>query len=141
MDYRQGINYLKDLRNYFRKEYDSDFTVGSLYQGSLDCSWFSLKTEDLKHLKLKFVIVFNFELMQLEICFSGQNKDVRKKYWKIFKDSNWDKYHLADSIDGSLSIINHVIIENPDFSDTKKLTKQIEIESFKFMNEFQDILK
>jgi len=135
------INYIKDLRNYFRKEYASDFIVRNLYQSIFDCSYFSFTTLGLKKQKLKFVIVLNHKLARVEICLSGQNKNIRKKYWEILKDSNWNKYQLVKSIDNSLSIIDHIILEKLDFDNTEKLTKQIEVESLKFINEIRDILE
>ncbi len=140
-EYIKQINYIKDLRSHFRKEYASDFIFGSLYQGTMDCSYFSLTTQELKKLKLKFVIIFNHELMRFEICLSGQNKNIRKNYWALFKDSNWSKYPLAKSIDNSLSIIDHTLAEQLDFDNEEKLTEQIEVESLKFINEIRGVLE
>jgi len=72
---------------------------------------------------------------------SGQNKNIRKKYWEIFKNSDWNKYHLAQSINDSLSIIDQIIVEKPDFSEKISLTKQIEEESLKFINEIRSTLE
>lgn len=140
-DYSQLINYIKELRTYFRNEYASDFIIGNIYQGNMDFSYFSLTTQELKKQKLKFVIIFNHKMMRFEICLSGQNKNIRKKYWEVFKDSSWDKYHLAESINSSLSIIDHIIVEKLNFDNRSVLTKQIETESLKFINEIRDILE
>ncbi len=140
LDYHQLINYMKALRMFFHKEYDTYFKLGNIYQGNPEFSYFSLKTDELKKLKLKFVLILNHKLMQFEICLSGQNKGIRKKYWELFKDSDWNKYHIAESINNSLTIIDHIIVKNPNFNKLNKLTEQIEMESMKFMNEIQDIL-
>ena len=79
--------------------------------------------------------------MNFSICLSGQNKDVRKKYWNMFKGSDWNKYQLAASIDNSLSIMDHIILEKPNFNDTDILIEQIEKESFKFMNDIRGLLE
>lgn len=73
--------------------------------------------------------------------FLGGFKSIRKKYWEMFRGSNWNKYHLVESIDDSLSIMDQVIVEEPDFSDKINLTEQIETKSLKFMNELKDILE
>ena len=59
----------------------------------------------------------------------------------MFKDSDWNKYHLAESINDSLSIIDQTIVEEPDFSNKRNLTELIEKESLKFIDEIKDILE
>lgn len=141
LDYHQLIAYMKELRAYFQKEYETLFKLGNIYQGSPEYSYFSLTTEELKKQKLKFVIILDHTKLNFSICLSGQNKNVRKKYWRIFNGSSWDTYQVAESIDNSLSIIEHVILINPDFKDRKNVTEQIEIESLKFINEITDVLE
>jgi len=141
LDYHQLINYMKALRLFFHKEYDAYFKLGNIYQGNPEFSYFSLTTEELKKRKLKFVLILNHRLMQFEICLSGQNKDIRKKYWKLFKGSDWNSYHIAESINNSLMIIDHTIIKNPDFNNPNELTEQIHVESMKFINEIRGILE
>ena len=141
LDYHQLINYMKELRTFFHKEYETYFRLGSIYQGNPDFSYFSLTTEELKKQKLKFVIILNHKTLCFSICLSGQNKSIRKKYWEIFRSSDWNKYHLAESINDSLLIIDQTIVEEPDFGDKRNLTEQIEKESLKFINEIKDILE
>ena len=140
LDYHELINYMKELRAFFYKEYDSYFKLGKVYQGNPDYSYFSLTTAELKKQKLKFVIILNHKMMRFSICLSGQNKSIRKKYWEMFKGSDWNKYHLAESINNSLSIMDHTIVEKPDFNHRKLLTDQIETASMKFINELKEIL-
>lgn len=141
IEYSQLINYIKDLRTHFHNEYTPDFKIGTIYQGNMDFSYLSLTTSELRKQKLKFVIIFNHKMMRFEICLSGQNKSIRKKYWELFKGSSWNKYHVAESINESLSIIDNVIVEKPNFDNPSILTEQIETESFKFINEIRDILE
>ena len=141
LDYHQLISYMKELRTFFDKEYDTYFKLGSIYQGNLDFSYFSLTTEELKKQRLKFVIILNHKMMVFSICLSGQNKSIRKKYWQMFRESDWNKYHLAESIEDSLSIIDQTIVEEPDFSNKRNLTELIEKKSLKFIDEIKDILE
>lgn len=141
LDYHQLISYMKELKSFFHKEYDTYFKLSNIYKGSPDYSYFSLTTEELKKQKLKFVIILDHGGLKFSICLSGQNKSVRKKYWEIFRGSDWNKYHLAESIDESLMIIDQVIVEEPDFSNKRDLTEQIEKESLKFINEIKSILE
>ncbi|WP_109300009.1 GyrI-like domain-containing protein [Aquimarina sp. AU474] len=141
LDYHQLINYMKELRTFFHKKYDTHFKLGTIYQGNPNFSYFSLTPEELKKQKLKFVIILDHKTLCFSICLSGQNKSIRKKYWKIFKDSDWNTYHLAESINESLSIIDQTIVEEPNFNDKRYLTEQIEKESLKFINEIKGILE
>lgn len=141
LSYHDLINYMKALRTFFNTAYDTDFKLGNIYQGNPDFSYFSLTTPVLKKQKLKFVIILNHKMLNFSICLSGQNKSIRKKYWEMFKNSDWNKYHLAASINDSLSIIDHIIVENPDFGNRSILTEQIETESLKFINELSAILE
>jgi AraC family transcriptional regulator len=141
LDYHQLISYMKELRLFFQKEYDTIFKLGKIYQGDPNFSYFSLTTEELKKQKLKFVIILNHKELSFSICLSGQNKSIRKKYWNIFKDSDWNKFHLAESIDDSLSIIDQTIVEEPNFNKKRSLTEKIEKESMKFIKELKDILE
>ncbi|WP_025743306.1 AraC family transcriptional regulator [Aquimarina pacifica] len=140
LDYHQLINYMKELRAFFQKEYET-FKLGNLYRESADYSYFSITTEDLKKQKLKFVIILDHKTLCFSICLSGQNKSIRKKYWSFFDNSDWNKYHLAESIDTSLSIIDQTIVEAPNFDNKRSLTEQIEKESMKFINELKEILE
>jgi DNA gyrase inhibitor GyrI/AraC-like DNA-binding protein len=141
VDYNRLIKCIKELRIHFAKEHPIDFKVGTLYQGNMNFTYFPFTTDALKKQKLKFVIIFNHEKMRFEISLSGQNKAIRKKYWNIFKNSDWDTYHVAESIDDSLSIIDHILVENPDFDNMDTLTEQIEAESIKFVTVIRDILE
>lgn len=140
LEYHQLIGYMKELRAFFHKEYDTQFKLGNIYQGDPNYSYFSLTPEELKKLKLKFVIILNHKTLCFSICLSGQNKSIRKKYWNIFSGSDWNKYHLAASIDDSLSIIDKTIVAAPNFNNKRNLIEQIEKESLNFINEIRDIL-
>lgn len=141
VDYNRLIEYIKGLRIHFAKEHPIDFKVGAIYQGSMNFTYFPFTTVALKKQKLKFVIIFNHEVMRFEICLSGQNKTIRKKYWDIFKNSDWSTYHVPESINNSLSIVDHILIKNPNFEDVNTLTKQIETESIQFVTAIRDILE
>ncbi len=141
LDYHQLISYMKELKAFFHKEYGSQFKLGHIYQGNPNFSYFSLTTENLKKQKLKFVIILNHQTMCFSICLSGQNKGIRKKYWEIFSGSDWNKYHLAEDINESLSIIDQMMVEKPDLNDKIKLTERIEKEALKFINNIIDLLE
>ena len=141
IDFHQCLEYMKEIRAFFDKEYALVFTLGTIYKGNADFSYFSLTTEELKKQKLKFVIIFNHKLLCFTICLSGQNKEIRKQCWKLFKDSSWDTYKLVTSINDSLFIMDHTLVAHPNFDDITTLKKDIETESLKFINDIRSVLE
>lgn len=141
LSYHELIGIMKELKAYLLNGYMADFKFGNIYQGHEDFSYFSLTTSELRKQKLKFVIVLDHKQMRFDICLSGQNKNIRKKYWELFKGSDWDKYHLVESINESLYLMDHTLVEKPDFTNMTALKDQIEKESLKFINEIRTILE
>ena len=138
-DYKKLLTYIKRLRTHFIKEYPIDYKVGSIYQGNMDFSYFPFTPISLKSQKLKIVIIFNHVKMQFEICLAGQNRQIQKKYWTIFKDSDWNKYHIPSSLEG-FSIVDHILMENPNFNNFNTLSLHIETETMTFIKDIVDIL-
>ena len=89
---------------------------------------------------MKIAIVFIHETFRFEVWLAGYNKRVQTKYWKLFKESDWNKYHIPSTTKGVDSIIEYILVENPDFSDLDTLTKQIEKGTLKFINDVEDFL-
>ncbi|MDN5204218.1 AraC family transcriptional regulator [Fulvivirgaceae bacterium BMA10] len=134
------IGYMKSLRAYFIKNYPDDYVTGNIYFGDRTITYFPFTPKVLKKQKLKIAIVFNHQDEQFEIWLAGQNKQIQKEYWEIFKGSDWDKYHIPDTIENRFSIVDHILEENPDFNAPHKLTEHIERETLKFINEMEDVL-
>lgn len=139
--YFELISFMKELRTFFHKDYDGTFQLGKLYQGNPEFSYFSLTTASFKKQKLKFVIVLDHQEKAFSICLSGQNKSIRKKFWQMFKESNWNKYPLVQSIDNSLFIMDYTIIVNPDFHEKTILTEQIEKGILEFIDELKKVFE
>ena len=80
------------------------------------------------------------ELFRFEAWLAGYNKQVQAKYWTLFKEINWTKYRLVPTPKGVDSILEHVLVEHPDFSDLDTLTNQIERETLGFIKDVEDYL-
>ncbi|WP_286242776.1 DUF7000 family protein [Methanobacterium ferruginis] len=137
--YKGLMQYIMDLRVYFKNKYPEYFVSG-IYQGYMDMTYFSFSPESLKRRKLKIAIVFIYETFRFEVWLAGSNKKVQNQYWELFKESNWNKYHIPPTINGVDSILEFILVDDPDFSDLDTLTKQIEIGTLKFINDVQDFL-
>ena len=138
--YRGLIQYFKDLRSHFNDKYP-DFRVSSgIYPGYMDLTYFHFYPKSLKPRKLKIVVLFIHDAFRFEVWLAGNNKKVQTKYWNLFTESNWNKYHLALTTKGVDSILDHILIDNPDFHQLDTLTKQIEQGTLKFIKDVETFL-
>ena len=138
--YKGLMEYIMSLRTHFNNKYPDYFISGSIYYGYMDMTYFSVFPKTLKDRKLKIAIVFLHETCRFEVWLAGVNKQVQSKYWKLFKESGWDKYHIVSTTEGVDSIIEHILVDDPDFSDLDALTKQIERATLKFIKDVESFL-
>jgi hypothetical protein len=138
--YKGLLEYIMDLRTYFNKRYPGYFVSGSVYYGYMDMTYFSFFPESFKHRKLKVAIVFIHDTFRFEVWLAGYNKQVQSRYWKLFKESNWNKYRIVSTTKGVDSILEHVLVDDPDFSDLDSLTKQIENATLKFIKDIESFI-
>ena len=138
--YKRLMEYIMDLRMQFKKKYPDYFVSGGIYYGYMDMTYFSFIPQSLKRRKLRIAIVFIHDKCRFEVWLAGYNKDVQTKYWKLFKESDWNKYHIASTTRGVDSIIDYILTDNPDFSDLDTLTKQIEKGTLKFIKDVENFL-
>lgn len=89
---------------------------------------------------MKIAIVFIHETCRFEVWLGGYNKQVQTKYWKLVKESDWHKYPIPSTIRGVDSIIEGILVENPDFGDLDALTKQIERSTLRFITDVENLL-
>ena len=85
-------------------------------------------------------IVFVHDTFRFEVWLAGYNKQVQAKYWKLFQVHNWNKYRIPPTTKGVDSIIEHTLVDNPDFNDLDILTKQIESGALKFIKDIENFL-
>lgn len=104
----------------------------------MDMSYFPIIPKSLKIQKIKIGLVFNHEKIRFEIWLLGQNKQIQKKYWEFFNESDWNKYTI--SVNAKDAIIEHILVEKPDFSQIDLLTEKLESDTLKFIKEITDIL-
>ena len=103
-------------------------------------TYFSFFPKSLQHRKLKIAIVFLHEAFRFEVWLAGYNRTVQTKYWKLFTERSWKKYHIARPAKGVDAIIDHILIDNPDFRDLDALTKQIEKGTLRFIKDVENFL-
>ena len=134
--YQGLMEYMISLKNHFASKYPDYSVPGSIYYGYMDMTYFSVLPKSLKDRDLKIAIVFLYDAFRFEVWLSGKNKQVLSKYWQFFKKSSWDKYKIVEPVKGVDSIVEHILIDNPDFSNLEDLTKQIDKGTLKFIKEY-----
>jgi hypothetical protein len=135
--YQGLMKYFRDLKAHFNNTYPEYSASGSIYYGYMDMTYFSLLPASLKHRKLKIAIVFVHEAFRFEVWLSGSNRNIQKKYWEYIKESDWDLYHLATDPAREDYVIDHILVENPDFSNLAALSKQIEQGTLEFIRDVE----
>ncbi len=138
--YRGLMEYMMSLRTTFQSKYPDYFVSGSIYQGYMDMTYFSFIPKSLKDRKLRIGIVLLHDTLRFEVWLAGYNKQVQAQYWKLIKDSHWDKYHLVPSIKGEDAILVQVLDDHPDFSNPEALTERIEELALEFIADVEGFL-
>lgn len=119
--YKFLLNYVGNIRAYFLKS--DKYAVGNISPGYMDYTYFPFFDEYLREHKLRFGIVLNHKQMQFELWLMGQNEVIQKEYWAKLKDTEWNKDRTERP---QYSVLEVVLVENPDFEDLDVLTKEIE---------------
>ncbi|MBD3211868.1 MAG: hypothetical protein GF311_04595 [Candidatus Lokiarchaeota archaeon] len=138
--YRGLMEYIGSLRSHFKSKFPDYAISGNIYFGYMDMTYFALNPPLLKARKLRVALVFLHEEFRFEVWLSGYNKSIQKKYWDMVRNKGWDKYVVPSSLEGIDSIIEHILVENPDFRDLDGLTKQIEDGTIKFIHDIEEFL-
>ena len=137
--YRGLMDYIMSLRTHFKNKYPDYFVSGSVYQGYMDMTYFSLVPESFKRRKLKIAVVFVYDTFTFEVWLAGYNKKVQTKYYNQIKKANWAKYRMPTT-KGADSIIEQTLANNPNFNNLNELTKQIETGTAKFIEDVEKFL-
>jgi hypothetical protein len=138
--YKGLMEYIMGLRTHFKNKYPDYFISGSIYYGYMDMTYFSFTPKSLKDRGLKIAIVFIHNAFRFEVWLGGYNKQVQSKYCRLFKESDWNQYHVVSTTKGVDSIVEYILVDNPDFSDLDMLTKQIERGTLKFIEDVAEFL-
>ena len=68
---------------------------------------------------------------------AGSNKPVQEKFWKLINESGWNKYQIVSTVEGADSIVEYILVDNPDFNDLDALTAQIERKTMMFIKDVE----
>ena len=138
--YQGLMQYMMSLKNHFSNKYPELSVSGSIYYGYMDMTYFSVVPRSMKEKDLKIAIVFVYDLFRFEVWLSARNQKVLAKYWKIFTESGWDRYKIAPQGKWADSVLENVLVDDPDFGDLEALTRQIDQGSMEFIKDVERFL-
>ena len=138
--YKGLMEYMLGLRTHFKNKCPDYFVSSNIYFGYMDMTYFSCVPQSLQERKLKAAVVFIHPAFRFEVWLAGYNKQVQSKYWKLFKESGWNQYHLVPTTECMDSILECILADNPDFRDLDALTAQIEEGTLKFIQDVEGFL-
>ncbi|WP_316818032.1 DUF7000 family protein [Pedobacter nyackensis] len=117
------VKYVTRLGTSLSKNLSESYSFGSLFQGYMDYTYFYYTNDFLKKRKLKMGLVLNHTKMRFEIWLLGQTIPIQEKYWQYFKGTKWNEGKITKP---QYSILETVLVENPDFNNLAYLSKQLE---------------
>ena len=138
--YRGLMDYFGELRSHLKNKYPQYSVSSAVYYGFMDMTYFSFTPLSIKRRNLKIPVVFVHEAFRFEVWLAGVNRDVQAKYWKLIKENDWNKYHISSNPRGVDYIVDHILIDDPDFGDLDTLTKQIESGTLDFIRDVEGFL-
>jgi hypothetical protein len=137
--YRALLNYMMELRIRFKDRYPN-YSISGLYQGYMDMTYFAIVPPSLKDRDLKIAIVFNYNEFRFEAWLAGANRQVQRKYWELFRDSQQTEYRVMTPAKGVDSIVECNLAADCHFGNHDNLTASIEENAVEFINNVERFL-
>ena len=123
--YKGILAFMSGLGAYL-KERHPDCAVSALYPGYMDMSYFAFTPAGLRDKKLKIALVYLHEAGRFEAWLSGSNRKVQAEYISLLSRRDTGRYQLSKPAAGVDSIIEFILLEQPDFDHPRELREQLE---------------
>ena len=138
--YKGIMEFMGQLRAAFTAT-DSDITVGgSLYQGYLDMTYFSLNTNLLRERGLKVAVVYLHDKKAFEAWLSARNRTILARYRPIFDDMILDEIEVFHDETNEDAVLESLLTDAPDFDRQDKLMAELISGTEKFTAAVQKII-
>jgi hypothetical protein len=123
--YATVVKFVMKMKTHLSKKIGDSYVFGNVLQGYMDYTYFYFLDDYLKQKKLKFAFVLNHKEMRFELWLLGQTVDVQKKYWQLLRNSKWNKDRSQMP---QYSVLEAILVAQPDFDDQAQLGEQLESE-------------
>lgn len=134
------MEFMMLLRADLRKQYPDLDVSENFYQGYLDISFFTISSKELKEKGLKVAVVYRHDQVQFEGWLAGRNREIMSKYHKLFSTVPLDGDRLSADETGMSSIIERILVKEPDFDRPEELKQQITNGINQFMEKIEELL-
>lgn len=121
MAYRGIMDFMSKLRSDFVRNYPHYEASGSLYQGYMDMTYFSVNTAQLKDRGLKIAIVYLHEKKVFEVWLSARNRSIMKKIRAQIEDLHLDGTRTFHDEANEDAVIESVLSASPNFDNQDEL--------------------
>lgn len=105
-----------------KRKFPPNYSTSNIGFGYLDYTYFYFINDYIKNKNLKFALVLNHEKMQFELWLCARTTAVQKQYWKLLKDSKWNKNINKMP---KYSILEVELENKIDFNNKENMTKNI----------------
>ncbi len=122
--YREIQAFMRKLRADFINKYPESY-IGSVYQGNMDLTFFSLHTELQKEKGLKISVVYLHERGSFEVWLSARNRDIAKNYDPALFTDMTDEIRVFHNTENQEAIIESTLTSEPNFDDQDLLAERI----------------
>ena len=138
--YRGILAFMSDLKMYLESKYPA-YSIGSLYCGYMDMTYFSFTPPSLKDRKLKVAVVFLHEACRFDVWLAGANRKIQANTIRQLGARDLGPYSLSSIGPGVDSIIEITLVEQPDFDDAAALKRRIEEGTLRFVDNILPLLQ
>ena len=121
--YNELVKFVMSCRTELMRKLSPDYSFAGILHGYMDFTYFYFHNDFLKAKKLKFGLVLNHKEMRFELWLLGNTKAVQRQYWELLKNSTLNQGRGEMP---AYSILELVLVENPDFNDLDSLRGEIE---------------
>ncbi len=137
--YKGIMGFMSGLGAYFEKRCP-EYIVSGLYYGYMDMTYFALTPADLKQKKLKIAVVYLHEQGKFEVWLAASNRKIQAEYIKLLRRKDTGKYALSEVLPGVDSIIETILVEQPDFDHPEELKEQMAAKIIPFVDDMRSLL-
>ena len=103
-------------------------------------TYFAFTPPRLKDKKLKIAIVYLHQEGRFEVWLGGKNRKIQAEVIERLSHKTIDNYSLSQVTPGVDSIIESILVEQPDFDNLEALKMQIEKKTIEFVINMAAIL-
>ena len=132
--YRSILNYMGKLRSDFAALHPEYEISGSIYQGYLDMTYFSVIPAALKAKGLKIAVVYLHEKGSFEVWLSARNRATLRKYKPTGDSKLWHGFPVFHDPENGDAALEFTLTSEPDFDEQNSLTQLIVSGTEKFIS-------